>query len=167
MQVIVAIDEQFQDAEALVPYYRLQEAGKEVLLAGAQLKIYTGKHGYPLKADISFDRLMPDQIEALIIPGGWAPDKLRQNDHLLQLVNRLNETNKLIAAICHAGWVLSSADILAERSVTSYIGIRDDMINAGAVWKDEAVVIDSNLITSRIPADLPIFCKAIIEYLES
>lgn len=166
MKVIILIEHLFQDAEVLVPYFRLLEAGITVELAGAEKIVYHGKYGYPLAATVTFEDLAAQDWEGVIIPGGWAPDKLRQHTAVLELINRMNEQHKLIAAICHAGWVLTSADVVRERRLTSYHGIRDDMVHAGAIWQDAAVVVDDNLITSRTPQDLPEFCKSILAYLQ-
>lgn len=156
----------YEDLELHYPRIRLKEAGYEVELIGLSEETIKGKHGYPIKPDLSIKDANPDDYMGLILPGGASnPDHLRRYDSVLEFVKKINESKKLIAAICHAGWVLISARILEGKAATSYFAIKDDMINAGVLYKDKAVVIDDNLITSRSPDDLPSFMKAIIEYL--
>jgi protease I len=157
----------YEDLELHYPRIRLIEAGYEVDLIGLSEDIIKGKHGYPIKPDLTMDDANPNDYIGLVLPGGASnPDHLRRYDSVLNFVKSINESKKLIAAICHAGWVLISARILEGKAATSYFAIKDDMINAGVLFKDEAVVIDDNLITSRSPEDLPAFMKAIIEYLK-
>jgi protease I len=165
--VICLLDDEFEDLELWYPVYRVREAGATVLYAGPEKgKTHMGKYGVPAVADLSFDEVNGDEIAGLLVPGGWAPDKLRRYPKVLQLVRELNEANKPIGQICHAGWVLISAKILEGRKVTSTPGIRDDMENAGATWYDEAVVVDGNLISARRPPDLPPYAKAFVDALE-
>jgi protease I len=167
-QVICLVDEEFEDLELWYPIYRTREEGAVVLLAGPEKgKTYTGKYGVPAAADISFDEMDAAACDGLLVPGGWAPDKLRRYPKVLQLVRELDAAGKPIGQICHAGWVLVSAKILQGRKVTSTPGIRDDMENAGAVWLDEAVVVDGNLVSSRRPPDLPPYAKAFCDALAS
>lgn len=165
--VICLLDDEFEDLELWYPVYRVREAGATVLFAGPEKgKTHIGKYGVPATADLSFDEVNSGNIIGLLVPGGWAPDKLRRYPKVLQLVQEANAADKPIGQICHAGWVLISAKILEGRKVTSTPGIRDDMENAGASWHDEAVVVDGNLISARRPPDLPPYAKAFVEALE-
>jgi protease I len=160
-KVLCVIDEEFEDLELWYPIYRVMEEGATVHLAGAEKgKTYIGKYGVPAKSDYSYDEIDSKEYDALLVPGGWAPDKIRRFGKVLQVVQEMNAAGKPIGQICHAGWVLISAKILQGRKVTSTPGIRDDMENAGAVWYDEAVVVDGNLISARRPPDLPPYAKA-------
>lgn len=158
------VDEEYEDLELWYPKIRLIEEGAEAVVAGPEKgKLYRGKHGYPCKSDVSFEEVNPDDFDGIVIPGGYAPDKIRRYQKALDIVRRLNEANKVVAFICHAGWVPISAGILKGRKATSVGAIKDDMVNAGVNWVDEAAVVDGNLISSRTPNDLPQFCRAIIE----
>ncbi len=161
---IVLAEEMVNDQEFWYPYYRLQEAGARVTVVGSgSADHYTGKAGTKIEVTAAADQISLDDYDGVVIPGGYAPDRLRRYPAVLQLVKRLFEKGKLVAAICHAGWVLVSAGILPDRNVTSYVAIKDDLVNAGANWTDSEVVIDGNLVTSRTPADLPAFMRAIIK----
>ena len=130
-------------------------------------KTYSGKHGYPCRTDVSFSDLHASDFDALLVPGGFAPDKMRRDPQVLALTRDIHSAGKLIAFICHAGWVLISAGILKGRRATSTIGIRDDMVNAGVLWEDSPLVVDKNLVSSRTPADLPFFAKGMVGWLKS
>ncbi|RKN86685.1 type 1 glutamine amidotransferase domain-containing protein [Paenibacillus ginsengarvi] len=165
-QIICLVDEEFEDLELWYPIYRAREEGAAVLLAGADKgKTYHGKYGVPAVSDISFDDMLESACDGLLVPGGWAPDKLRRYPQVLEFVQQMDRSGKPIGQICHAGWVLVSAKILAGRKVTSTPGIRDDMENAGATWLDEAVVVDGNLVSSRRPPDLPPYAKAFCDLM--
>ena len=164
-KIMILIEDLYQEMEAWYPYYRMKEQGFEVTVAGPEKRVYKSKLGYPMEAE-SIEDFKADDFDAVIIPGGYAPDRLRKHESILNFVRKMNEQNKVVAAICHAGWVLASADILKGKKGTCYIAIVDDMKNAGMEYVDEEVVLDGNLITSREPDDLPAFCKAIIEKLE-
>ncbi|MCU6708994.1 type 1 glutamine amidotransferase [Paenibacillus sp. J5C_2022] len=165
--VICLLDDEFEDLELWYPVYRAREAGATVLFAGPEKGgKHIGKYGVPAVADVSFQEVSSHDIIGLLVPGGWAPDKLRRYPEVLRLVQELNEQDKPIGQICHAGWVLVSAKILAGRKVTSTPGIRDDMENAGAIWYDEPVIVDGNLISARRPPDLPPYAKAFVDALE-
>ncbi|MFC4778400.1 type 1 glutamine amidotransferase domain-containing protein [Paenibacillus sp. GCM10023252] len=165
--VICLLDDEFEDLELWYPVYRVREAGATVLYAAPEKgKKYIGKYGVPAIADLSYEELVSSDIDGLLVPGGWAPDKIRRDAKVLQIVQELNAAGKPIGQICHAGWVLISAKILEGRTVTSTPGIRDDMENAGATWLDEAVVVDGNLISARRPPDLPPYAKAFVDALE-
>lgn len=164
-KVLLLLGPSFEDSEALYPLIRMKEAGAQVTVAGLGEKTYHGKHGIPIETDGPVEQYQDKAWDAVIIPGGWAPDKIRMNRAALTIVQNANKRGAVVAAICHAGWVLASADIVRNRRLTSYLAIKDDLVHAGAHWVDEAVVVDGNLITSRTPADLPVFCRAIIEVL--
>ncbi len=166
-KILILVEDIYEDLELWYPKIRLEEAGIHVSVAGpAAGQIYKGKHGYPCKADIAFKDVVASQYEGVVVPGGYAPDKLRRFPEALKIIRELHSANKMIAFICHAGWLLISAHILKGKKVTSYIAIKDDMENAGAIWSDQPVVVDGNLISSRSPADLPVFAKAILETLQ-
>lgn len=165
-KVLILADDLYQDLELWYPKLRLTEEGAEVTVAGPKKGEYRGKNGYPVFADISFDQVNPDRYDAIVIPGGYAPDRLRRHNRVIEIVRKMNELGRVIAFICHAGWVLISADILRGRKATSFFAIRDDMTNAGVDFIDAPVVVDGNLISSRKPEDLPEFCKAIIAGLK-
>ena len=144
----------------------MQEAGAEVVVAGPeQGKVYAGKHSYPCRADTSYHSLNASDFDGLSIPGGFAPDKLRRDPKVLELTREIHEAGKLMAHVCHAGWIPISAGIMKGFRCTSTPGIKDDLINAGAIWVDEPLVIDRNQVSSRRPDDLPDFCKGILEVL--
>jgi protease I len=165
-KILAIVDDIYEDLELWYPKVRLEEAGHIVEIAGAiEGQTYKGKHGYPCKTDVSFDEIHAIDFDGLLIPGGYAPDKLRRHTKVLDLVREFNNQNKLIGFICHAGWVLISAKILKGRKATSTDAIRDDMENAGALWENSALVIDRNLISSRTPLDLPLFGKALVDWL--
>jgi protease I len=156
----------FEDAELLYPKIRLKEAGYNTELISLHRREIIGKHGYPLKPNKLVREVKTDDYDGVIIPGGTKnPDYLRREKEILDFVAEINKKGKLVGAICHAGWVLISAKIIKGRKATSYFAIKDDMINAGAIFEDSPVVIDKNLITSRTPDDLPQFMKAILEFL--
>ena len=166
--VAVLVEDQYQEMEIWYPVYRLREAGVRVTIVGTGThEVYSSKCGYPCRAERTIHDLDTQFVDGVIIPGGWAPDFLRRHAGINQLVAQLDAAGKLVAAICHGGWVLCSAKILQGRHVTSFVAIRDDMEHAGARWTDEEVVVDRNLVTARKPDDLPAFMKAILEVLAS
>ena len=166
-KIAVLVEEQYQDLEVWYPYLRLKEAGYDVSTVGTGKGEYPSKRGYPVVEDIPIDRANAADFDAVVIPGGYAPDFLRRHKKINAFVREINERGGVVASICHGGWVLASADILRGRKVTSFFAIRDDMVNAGAEWRDAEVVVDGNLVTSRKPEDLPAFLKAIIKLLEA
>ena len=167
LKIINLAHHQFEDLELWYPVLRLREEGVTVHIAGEKAgQKYYGKHGVEAEADISFADMDPEKYHGVLIPGGWAPDKLRRYPEILEFIRKMDEQGKPIGEVCHAGWVLISAGILNERRVTSTPAIRDDMENAGAQWLDEAVVIDQNLISSRRPIDLPVYMKTYIDVLK-
>jgi protease I len=165
-KVIALVEHEFEDLELWYPVLRLQEEGATVHLAGAKAnEKYIGKYGVPAVSDYAFSDIDPAHYDAILVPGGWAPDKLRRYPEVLHMVRHMNETTKPIGQICHAGWVLISAKILQGKKVTSTPGIRDDMENAGAAWFDEPVVVDGHIVSSRRPPDLPPYAKAFADLL--
>ena len=161
--VAILAESDYEDLEAWYPLLRLKEAGAEITVVGTgTAQSYNSKHGYPIKVDRDADQVDARDFDGVIIPGGWAPDRLRRYEPILTLVREADEQGKVVGAICHAGSVLCSARILKGRTVTSVAAIKDDLINAGATWVDRAVVRDGGLVTSRTPADLPAFCRELI-----
>lgn len=166
--ILALVDDIYEDLELWYPKIRLEEEGWRVHVAGPETnRTYTGKHGYPCSATIDIADAEPENYDALLVPGGFAPDKLRRDANVLRLVREFDAQQKPIAFICHAGWILISAGILRGRKATSTVGIKDDMINAGAEWLNEPLVVDGHLISSRTPADLPVFAKAIVHALKA
>jgi protease I len=165
-RVALLAEDLYEDPELWYPYYRLLEAGAEVRIVGPDAKTYTSKHGYPVTAEVAARAVSPADFDCVVVPGGFAPDRLRRDRAVLDLVRGVFEKGGLIAAICHAAWVPISAGIMRGKRATCVSAIKDDLINAGATYLDQAVVIDGNLITSRTPADLPAFLPAIIAALE-
>ncbi len=162
--IAILVEQDYQDLEVWFPVLRLREEGATVRLVGTgSASEYRGKYGYPAKVDANVSAINAAELDGVVIPGGWAPDKLRLSEPILQLVRDLNAANRPIACICHGGWVLISANIVKGRSLTSYVAIKDDLINAGANWQDREVVVDRNLVTSRKPDDLPAFVREFIK----
>ena len=164
-RVAILVEDLYQDQEVWYPYFRLKEAGAEVVVVGTTKKEYKSKYGYPITADLTIDKASAGQFDGVVIPGGYAPDLLRRYPEVLAFVTALHRQGKLIAAICHAGWVLCSTDILRGKTATCFSAIKDDVRNAGATYVDREVVRDGNLVTSRKPEDLPAFLRTIIEVL--
>jgi len=165
-RIAILVEDLYQDQEVWYPFFRLKEAGAEVLVVGTNKKEYKSKHGYPILADVTIDKVSPKQFDGVVIPGGYAPDILRRYPDVVRFVREMDQQGKLIAAICHAGWVLCSADVLRGKTVTCFFAIKDDLMNAGAKYVDREVVRDGNLITSRKPEDLPAFLRTLIEALK-
>jgi protease I len=155
----------YEDLELWYPKIRLEEEGAATTVAGIGEKTYQGKRGYPVTVDTNVDQIDAAEFHGLVIPGGFAPDLLRRSDRVLQVTREIYQAGKPVAFICHAGWVPISAKILKGKRATSVRAIKDDMENAGVRWEDSAVVVDGNLISSRTPADLPQFCKALLAAL--
>jgi len=166
-KIAILVEDSYEDLELWYPYYRLLEEGAEVKLIGPKVKTYMSKHGYPAKADYSADEVKADDFQGIVIPGGYAPDKLRRYPKILDLVRGIHERDGVVASICHGPWVLASANILMDKQVTSVSAIKDDLINAGANYLDKEVVVDERLVTSRSPLDLPAFLPAIIKALQN
>lgn len=167
MQVVVLVAPLFEESELIYPYYRLQEAGHRTVLVAAEPGEYRGKHGVPVQAEAAASQLDPDDLAGVVIPGGYSPDHMRRSPAMVELVAKVGSAGRPVAAICHAGWMLASAGLAGGRRLTSYPSIKDDMVNAGAEWVDEEVVVDGNLITSRRPGDLPAFMREVLRALGS
>lgn len=166
-KVAILVEDSVDDREFWYPYYRIQEAGFQPVILGPRAgKKYTGKYGTAIEADAAPGDISPDDVAGVIIPGGWAPDKLRTFDEILGFLREANSAGKMIAAICHAGSLLISAGIVRGVKMTSYRSIKDDLVAAGAEWVDEPIVRWKNFVTSRFPDDLPIFGRTIVEALE-
>ena len=167
-RIAVLAADHYQEMEVWYPLLRFREDGAETVAVGAEAgKTYSSKKGYPVVADKSIADVRVKDFDAVVIPGGWAPDTLRQDERMLNFVREMDKAGKVVAAICHAGWVLCSADILRGRKATCFKAIKDDMIHAGAQYADEEVVVDGNLITSRTPLDLPAFCREVARALKT
>jgi protease I len=161
-RVLMLAEDIYEDLELWYPVLRLREEGAEVAVAGPKRGTYHGKHGYPVQVDHEYAELSAADFDAVVVPGGYAPDRIRRHEAAVKLVADLNAAGKTIAAICHGAWVPISANILQGRRMTCFHAIKDDVINAGAEYVDEEVVVDGNLVTSRKPADLGAFSRAII-----
>ena len=167
-RIAVLVEQLYEEMELWYPVYRLREAGARVTIVGSEAnKTYHGKVGYPARSDRAASEVSAADFDAIIIPGGFAPDFMRRNPTIVQLVRDANIQGKIVAAICHAGGLLCTADIIRGRVVTRFYSIQTDVVNAGAEWIDQSVVRDGNLITSRRPDDLPDFCREIIAALNA
>jgi protease I len=166
--ILIIVDDIYEDLELWYPKIRLIEAGMKVTVAGPKAKqVYAGKHGYPCESDVALSDIQPQDFDGLIVPGGFMPDKLRRDQLVLDIVRHFDAEKKMLAAICHGGWIPISAGVYKGVTVTGSLGIKDDLVNAGAVWKDEAVVIDGHHVSSRRPEDLADFCKGILEVMNA
>lgn len=166
--IAILIEDEYEDLEYWYPKLRCQEAGFKVstihLNSG---DVFKSKHGYEAKSDLAIKNADANAFVAVIIPGGWAPDRMRQHKELVEFVRSMHEKNKLVASICHGGSMLVSAGIVKGKNLTSYSAIRDDLIAAGANWQDKDVVRDGNLVTSRTPSDLPAFMHCLLEQVQA
>jgi protease I len=163
--IIMLVGPDYEELEVWYPKYRLEADGFEVPLIGMGDEKYIGKWGYPCAVDGSIRDTMADTLAGIIAPGGWAPDKLRRDAAVLNRVREVHASGGLVATICHGPWVLISAGIVKGRRMTSTVGIKDDVVNAGAVWVDEPVVVDGNIVSARVPKDLPAFGEALVQWL--
>jgi protease I len=164
-RVLVFAEENYEDLELWYPKLRLIEAGVEVIVAGPREKVYKSKHGYPAETDGNVADFSAADFDGVVVPGGWCPDRLRRYSEVLTFTREIDEAGKVVAAVCHGGWVLVSADVLRGKRCTSVPAIKDDMKNAGAEWVDEPCVVDRNLVTAQVPKDLPAFCREILAVL--
>src|SRR3989337_2932430 len=162
-KILLLVEEMYEDLEFWYPKIRLEEEGIKVVVAAPEKKVYHGKKGLPAEPDILIEDAKEADFAGIVIPGGYAPDKLRRYPKVLELVKQFDTKKKLVAFICHAGWVPISAKILKGRKATSFFAIRDDMENAGVVWEDSPAVIDGNLVSSRTPQDLGPFSQGILK----
>lgn len=153
-RIAILVEDLYEDLELWYPALRFREAGADVSVIGPHKREYKSKHGYPVSADASMGEVRGDQFDALIVPGGYAPDRMRRFDTMVDLVVQAHQAGNIVAAICHGAWMLASAHIVKDRTATCYFAIRDDLTNAGAIYVDKEVVRDGNLITSRMPSDL-------------
>lgn len=165
-KIVVLVEDLYQELEAWYPLLRMREEGAEVTTVGTEAGVtYKSKTGYPITSDAASGDIDVGQYDGIIIPGGYAPDLMRRHEATVKLVRDGFEQGKVVAAICHAGWMLTSADIVRGKKVTGFFAIRDDLVHAGAEYQDVEVVVDDGLITSRKPDDLPAFCREIIRAL--
>lgn len=163
--ILILVGPDYEDLEVWYPKLRLEEAGFQVKLAGLGEREYRGKHGYPCPVDGRVADFPAAGLAGLVAPGGWAPDRLRRDAEVLRRVREVHADGKMVATICHGPWVLVSAGIVRGRRLTSSAGIKDDLVNAGAEWVDEPAVVDGNLVSSRLPKDLPAFGAAMLRVL--
>lgn len=163
--LLAFVGDVYEDLELWYPKIRMEEAGFGMILAGEEVRTFAGKHGYPAKADALASLVRSQDYAGLLIPGGFMPDRLRRNADVLRLTREFFEAGKLVAFICHGGWIPISAKILKGKKATGSLGIKDDLENAGALWVDEPVVVDGNLVSSRTPKDLAPFAEAMARFL--
>ncbi len=165
-RVAIFAEDLYEDLELWYPLLRLREEGAAVVVVGpGAAPKHHGKYGYPVTVDQTIQEVAADRFDAVVIPGGYAPDRLRRHGAMVAFVREMARQGKIVAAICHGPWMLASAEVVAGKSVTCFFAIKDDLVHAGATYKDAEVVVDGNLITSRQPADLPAFVQAIIAAL--
>jgi len=166
-RVVILAEEMYNEYELWYPYYRLKEARADVTLVGSgSSENYKSKSGLEVSVDTSADEISAADYDGIVIPGGYAPDLMRRYPSMVKLVKDFFEAGKVVAAICHAGWMLASAEIVQGKTATCFFSIKDDLIHAGANYVDQEVVVDGNLITSRKPDDLPAFMRAVIAGLQ-
>jgi protease I len=167
-RILIFVGDIYEDLELWYPKLRLAEAGAEVVTAGPRADCtYAGKNGYPCTSDAAIADVQAADFDGLVVPGGFMPDKLRRDERVLEIVRRFDAAGKLVAAICHGGWIPISAGVYRGVRVTGSLGIKDDLVNAGALWEDKAVVIDRHFVSSRKPDDLPDFCRGILSVLSA
>ena len=166
MKVLFLTANEFEDVELIYPYHRLKEEGHEVYIASFERVTITGKHGYSVKVDLTFDKVNPEEFDALVLPGGRAPERVRLNEKAVSIARKMFSEGKPVASICHGPQILISAGVLRGRKGTSYPGIKDDMINAGVEWVDAEVVVDGNWVSSRVPADLYAWMREFVKLLK-
>jgi protease I len=163
-RVAYLVEDQFEDLEFWVPVMRLREEGADVTIVGTGRKeTYQGKNGLSATVDTSADQVNAADFDAVVIPGGWAPDKLRRFEAVKTLVRDLYEAGKIVGSICHGGWVLASAGILEGHKAVGSVGIKDDMENAGATWHDVSAFRDQNIVWGRVVKDIPDFCRELVK----
>jgi len=166
-RIVVLVDKSFEDLEFWVPVMRLREERARVVVAGRDAdSTFTGKHGLTATTEMAARDLAPDDLDGVVVPGGWAPDKLRRDDGVTSLVRGMDEQDKIVGQICHAGLVGISAGIVDGRRVTGSQGIKDDLVNAGAEWVDEPAFRDQNQVWGRVVKDIPAFCRTLVNALK-
>lgn len=164
--ILIFVEDAYEDLELWYPKLRMIEAGFEVVVAGPKAgQKYIGKHGYPCVSDSAIAEMKSDNFQGVLCAGGWMPDKLRRDPKVLQLIQEFDQAGKLVAAICHGGWMPISAGVYRGIHVTGSPGIKDDLVNAGAIWADASVIVDLHFVSSRKPDDLPDFCRGMLEIL--
>jgi protease I len=166
-QIAYLLEDGFEDLEFWVPLMRLREEGAQVTVVSPKGGAFTGKHGLKAASDLPASQVTPDQFDALVVPGGWAPDKLRRYPEITSLVRGVHRQGKIVAAICHAGLVLISAGIVSGCKATGSLGIKDDLVNAGAEWVDAPAFRDGNLVWGRVVEDIPDFCRELVQALST
>jgi protease I len=165
-RIAILAEDLYEDLELWYPLLRLKEEGAETVVVGpGDAREHHGKYGYPVIVDKAIREVDVEDFDAVVIPGGYAPDRMRRHPAMVAFVREMTHQGKIVAAICHGPWMLASAEVVAGKTVTSFFAIRDDLVHAGATYKDAEVMVDGNLITSRKPADLPAFLDAIITAL--
>ncbi len=165
-RIAIMVDQQYQELEVWYPYYRFIEEGAEVQLIGPAGKTaYPSKLGYPCESHFGAGEVRGASFDAVVIPGGWAPDFMRRDPQMIRFLQDAVDAGKVLASICHGAWMLASTGAAKGKRATCFMAVKDDLINAGGEYVDEAVVVDGNLITSRKPDDLPAFCQAVIKAL--
>ena len=164
-RIAILVEDGFEDLEFWVPVMRLREEGATVVIVGTRIERFHGKYRLEATADVEASEVCPEDFHALVVPGGWAPDKLRRYPSVIKLVRGIYEQGKIVAAICHAGSVLISAGIVRGHKATGSVGIRDDLVNAGAEWVDVPAIRDGNLVFGRVVEDIPAFCRELVKAL--
>jgi protease I len=166
MRILIFVADEYEDLELWYPKLRLEEAGAHVTLAGPLAnKTYRGKNGYPCSSDAAIADMDAEDFQGIVCAGGWMPDKIRRDPQALALVRAFAESRKLVAAICHGGWIPISAGVYSGVKLTGSPGIKDDLVNAGAIWEDAPLVVDRHFVSSRKPADLPEFMAGVLRVL--
>ena len=164
--ILIFAGDAYEDLELWYPKLRMEEAGATVVLAGPEANTkYIGKNGYPCVSDAAINEVNADDFAGLVVPGGWMPDKLRRDPKVLEITKAFADSGRCLAAICHGGWIPISAGVYGGVKVTGSPGIRDDLVNAGAIFKDAPLVVDRHFVSSRRPSDLPDFCRGMLEVL--
>ncbi|MFN2196209.1 MAG: type 1 glutamine amidotransferase domain-containing protein [Anaerolineales bacterium] len=164
-KVAYLVDEGFEDLEFWVPLMRLQEEGAQVTVIAAKMQTYRGKHCLEATPDKLVQDVSTEDFDAVVVPGGWAPDKMRRHPEITSFVHTLDQQGKIVGAICHAGLVLISAQVVSGHRATGSLGIKDDLVNAGASWVDEPAFRDGNQVWGRVVADIPDFCRELVQAL--
>jgi protease I len=166
LSLLLLVGDEYEDLELHYPRLRLREAGYWPVVAGAAAGVvHRGKHGYPATSDRAFGDIEPHAFAGILLPGGWMPDRLRRDERVIALIRAFDAAGKLVASICHGPWLCISAGIVRGRRYTGSAGIKDDLVNAGALWTDTAVVVDDHHVSSRKPEDLPEFMAAVLQQL--
>ncbi len=166
-RVVVLVAEGFEDLEFWVTVMRLREEGADVTVAGLTTDTVRGKNALEAAADVTVEQIADEPFDAVVVPGGWAPDKLRRSQVVKDLVRRADQRGAIVAMICHGGWVGASAGIVAGHRATGSVGIMDDLVHAGATWVDEPALRDGNLVWGRVVEDIPAWCAVLVDAIEA